>query len=146
MRQPRIKNVSAVRPHILRVEWENGVLGEIDVGPMILEYAVFEPLRADADLFARVHVGEWGWHAAWIDEEIEMSADTLWRLWLEQRGEAMRREDFRTWRKTHGLSLSRTAVVLGISRRMVAYYDSGERMIPKYIRLACKGAEAERAL
>ena len=146
MRQPRIKHVSAVRPHILRVEWENGVQGEIDVGRMIHEYAVFEPLRADDDLFARVHVGEWGWHAAWIDEEIEMSADTLWRLWLEQRGEAMRREDFRTWRKAHGLSLSRAAVVLGISRRMVAYYDSGERMIPKYIRLACKGAEAERAL
>jgi hypothetical protein len=26
---------------------------------------------------------------------------------------------------------------------MVAYYDSGEKSIPKYIRLACKGAESE---
>ena len=30
-----------------------------------------------------------------------------------------------------------------LSRRTVAYYESGARIIPKVVRLACKGAETE---
>jgi predicted transcriptional regulator len=56
----------------------------------------------------------------------------------------MPRGDFRAWRERQGLSLTGAAQALGLSRRMVAYYESGERIIPKTVMLACKGVEWER--
>jgi predicted transcriptional regulator len=41
------------------------------------------------------------------------------------------------WR--HGLSLSNAAEALGLSRRQVADYASGERPVPRTVLLACKG-------
>jgi transcriptional regulator with XRE-family HTH domain len=50
---------------------------------------------------------------------------------------------FLEWRLRHALSLSKTAVALGISRRMVAYYSNGDRKVPRPILLACLGWELE---
>jgi hypothetical protein len=49
------------------------------------------------------------------------------------------------WRLRHGLSLTKAAEALGLSRRMVAYYANGEKSVPRAIQLACKGWEAEQA-
>ena len=49
--------------------------------------------------------------------------------------------EFLEWRLRHGLSLTKTAEALDISRRMVAYYSNGEKPIPRAILLACKGWE-----
>lgn len=50
--------------------------------------------------------------------------------------------DFKHWRKGMGLSQKEAAHVLGVKRRVVQYYEKGERdgktiEIPLYIRLAC---------
>jgi hypothetical protein len=139
----KIRTVAALveRPRVVRVEWEDGEVNDIDLSEIVTGYASFEPVR-DPERFSRVRVGEWGWSIDFGDD-IEVMNTTLWRLAREQSGEAMPVGAFRNWRSAHGLSLARTAQVLGISRRMVAYYDSGEKIIPKYIRLACKGAESE---
>ena len=50
---------------------------------------------------------------------------------------------FKEWRQGPGLSLTQAAHILGLSRRMVAYYESGEKAIPKYMALACMGGSAE---
>lgn len=76
-------------------------------------------------------------------EDLAVDAHHLARVAMEQSGEAMPPETFRAWRAAHGLSLTRAAHVLGLSRRTVAYYESGARIIPKLVRLACKGAETE---
>lgn len=49
---------------------------------------------------------------------------------------------FRDWRKALGLSQKEAAEALGLKRRVVQYYEKGERdgepvMIPKTVRLAC---------
>ncbi len=49
---------------------------------------------------------------------------------------------FRGWRKSLGLSQKAAAEALGLKRRVVQYYEKGERdgepvMIPKTVRLAC---------
>ncbi len=49
---------------------------------------------------------------------------------------------FRKWRKSLGLKQSEAAELLGLKKRMIQYYENGERngkkvKIPKYIRLAC---------
>ena len=50
--------------------------------------------------------------------------------------------NFKTWRKSLGLSQKRAADALGLKNRIVQYYEKGERdgdkvKIPKHVRLAC---------
>jgi transcriptional regulator with XRE-family HTH domain len=54
----------------------------------------------------------------------------------------MRSQDFKRWRKSLDLSQKEAAEALGLKRRVVQYYEKGERngeevKIPKYVRLAC---------
>ena len=49
---------------------------------------------------------------------------------------------FRRWRKSLGMSQKDAAAALGLKRRVVQYYEKGERQgdpieIPKPVRLAC---------
>jgi transcriptional regulator with XRE-family HTH domain len=46
---------------------------------------------------------------------------------------------FRTWMDTHSLTLDRAADALGLSRRTIAYYLSGEQPVPKTVMLATEG-------
>jgi len=51
-------------------------------------------------------------------------------------------DDFKKWRKDLKLSQKEAAEVLGLKRRVVQYYEKGERdgepvEIPKTVRLAC---------
>jgi len=48
------------------------------------------------------------------------------------------------WRARNRLSLSDAAVALGITRRMVSYYEAGRYLIPRMVGLAIKGWETER--
>ena len=47
--------------------------------------------------------------------------------------------EFIRWRWKHGLSLTAAAEALGLSRRTVAYYVSGEQQVPRTVLLALKG-------
>ena len=54
----------------------------------------------------------------------------------------MRPSDFKRWRKALGLSQKQAADALGLRRRIVQYYEKGERdgekvSVPKTVRLAC---------
>jgi len=49
---------------------------------------------------------------------------------------------FRQWRKSLGLKQKDAADLLGLKKRIIQYYEKGERngkeiQIPKYVRLAC---------
>ncbi len=49
---------------------------------------------------------------------------------------------FKRWRKALGLSQKEAAHALGLKRRVIQYYEKGERdgepiEIPRYVRLAC---------
>lgn len=54
----------------------------------------------------------------------------------------MKPSDFKKWRKTMGLSQKDAAEALGLKRRIIQYYEKGERdgekiAVPKSVRLAC---------
>lgn len=54
----------------------------------------------------------------------------------------MEPSDFKKWRKSLGLSQKDAAQILGLKRRMIQYYEKGERdgekvKIPRSVRLAC---------
>jgi DNA-binding transcriptional regulator YiaG len=97
-------------------------------------------LRKSPALFRRVRVGEHGTDIVWSDE-IDMSADTLWRLAREQTGVTMSADAFRHWRQRKAYTLDTAARALGISRRMVAYYEQGERPIPRVVALATRALD-----
>jgi transcriptional regulator with XRE-family HTH domain len=51
-------------------------------------------------------------------------------------------KQFRRWRKSLGLKQKEAAEFLGLKKRMIQYYEKGERdgksiTISKYVRLAC---------
>lgn len=119
-------------------------LWPVDLSGWIGRVPMLAPLR-DPAVFARVRVIDDGFTLEWASDEIDMGGDQLWRLAGEQAGELMPTAAFRNWRQRHGLSLTTAAELLGLSRRLVAYYDSGERAVPKTVQLACEGWEARQA-
>ena len=54
----------------------------------------------------------------------------------------MNSDQFKAWRKSHGLKQKDAAALLGLKKRMIQYYEKGERdgkdvTIPRSVRLAC---------
>ena len=138
---PRIMAVTAgTKPMTLSVRWDKGDESLVDVSGMIATFRVYAPLRQSPGLFRQVRVGEYGTDVVW-PQGIDMSADTLWRLAQEQAGATMTPEDFRHWRERKAYTLDAAAKALGISRRMVAYYEQGNRAIPRVVALATRGLD-----
>jgi hypothetical protein len=135
-----ITSVKAAGGARLRLRWSDGVDAEVDLHAW-LEKPAFRTLR-DPIEFARVQIGDWGHSLVW-PSGAEVGADSLWLETLS----ATRREGARAfleWRLNHGLSLTKAAETLGLSRRMVAYYSNGEKPVPRTVLLACRGWEVER--
>lgn len=133
---PRITAVSAgERPNTLHIRWDGGGESLVDASGLIENFRAYAPLRQSAELFRQVRVGEYGTDVVWSDE-LDMPADTLWRLAQEQSGVTMTAEAFHHWRERKAYTLDDAAAALGISRRMVAYYDHGDKPIPRVVALA----------
>jgi hypothetical protein len=133
---PRIAEVSAgKKPCTLRIRWQRGGWNTVDLSPVVEKFRIYAPLRRSPALFRRARVGEHGTDILWSDK-LDISADTLWRLAQEQTGKAMTADAFRNWRTRKEYTLDEAAVALGISRRMTAYYDHGDKPIPRVVALA----------
>ena len=143
MKQPNITAVTATGDKTVSITWASGKTDRIALGDLIADLAGLDPLD-NAATFAAVKVGEDGWSLLW-PTGAEIGTDTLWRMAREQALEATPIAEFATWRQRNQLSLSDAAVALGITRRMVAYYEAGRYLIPRMVGLACKGWEAEGA-
>jgi len=136
-----ITAVKALDASRLALTWSDGTQAEVALGE-ILQGRHYASLR-DPAVFARAELGEWGQSVTWPNGA-ELGAETLWLETLSATGHADART-FLEWRLRHGLSLSKAAEALGLSRRMVAYYANGEKPVPKSILLACLGWEATQA-
>ena len=134
---PNIRVIHPDKGRRIAVTWKGGAESVIDLSQHLADYAVFASMRSDDDLFRKVQVGEWGWCAHWSDD-MEISADTLWRLALEQ-GAAW----LRTWRTAHQMTQAEAAKTLGVSPRMWRYYEAGSHLLPKTVRLAAFGFDAQ---
>jgi DNA-binding transcriptional regulator YiaG len=138
---PRIVAVTAdKKPLILRIRWDKADESRVDVSGIVETFRVYEPLRRSPELFAQVRLGEHGADVVWSDD-IDMSADTLWRLTQEQTGATMSPDAFKNWRERQAYTLDAAARALGLSRRMVAYYEQGAKPIPRVVALATRALE-----
>lgn len=137
----RIAGVKAVRDYILAICFMNGKTFKVDLRDFVQRLKGLRSLR-DPAVFARADVGEGGFSIVWPGD-LDVGADRLYEMALEQNGRADA-VAFIRWRWRNKLSLSKAAETLGVSRRMVAYYESGEQEVPRTVLLALKGWEAER--
>jgi hypothetical protein len=140
MSQPKILAVKPLAPYRLHIEWADGKTSDVDVSDIVMQIAGLKPVR-DHKKFSRAKLGEDGFSVAWPGS-LDIGARTLYQLALEQSGEAFPTRAFRAWMERNGLSLTTAAQVLGMTRRTVTSYSSGQRPIPKIVGLACAGWEA----
>lgn len=140
----RIDSIATRGSSMLVVAWDDLHRAEVDLAPIIAAHPVLGPL-ADPDTFRRLRLAEDGWSVEWPDCGIDLGASQLRRWAQEQAGEAMPAESFRRWMEGHGLTLDRAAEALGLSRRSIAYYLSGEQPVPKTVMLATEGYDRRQA-
>lgn len=135
--------VRALEPWRLDIHWTEGRSSVVDIGPWVVDQVGTDVL---AGVFRDVRLGEDGWAVYWGEDEEHALAELdhlhLWLLEQEGKGLILTANAFRRWRRQHGLSQEAAARALGISRRMVIYYESGQAMVPTHIGLACKGWSA----
>jgi hypothetical protein len=76
---PRIISATPVIHGVLKIVWNDGYEGVVDLRPTIARGRIFTYLQ-DAKHFAQVRVSEYGHSIEWINdkgEEIDFGADTL---------------------------------------------------------------------
>jgi hypothetical protein len=141
---PRIAGIRHAHEHVVSVMWADGprkgMTENVDLAPVVMQYRIFQPLRADIELFSSVRLGEDGDTLVWDEGRIDMAATTVERL----AAESMTNTQFRSFLERHGLTLDAAGAVLGISRRQVAYYAK-DRPVPRLVALACAGYDAWQA-
>jgi hypothetical protein len=131
---PKLQSVDALEPYRLRTTWSTGEVLDVDVSN-VLRGPAFTEIR-QPDVFAKVHTD--GFSIEWFDTEL--GPDNVYAWAKEQAGEVSH-EMLGNWMYRNKLSLSTAADALGISRRMVSYYRTAQKAIPRSIWLACLGWE-----
>ena len=135
---PELTEVEALAPYRLRTRWNTGEVLDVDVEGALRSAPDLAPILAP-EVFATVHKGEWGGTVEWIDSEF--GADNVY-AWAKEQAGQVSHEMFGDWMRRNGLSLNTAAEALGMSRRMISYYRTAQKAIPRHVWLACLGWEA----
>lgn len=143
MKRPRFKAVKALAGHKLRMTFIDGSQATVDFTPFFAESPGLAPLR-DPAAFAKACIGEdAGWTVEWPELDIQIGADTLWLDAQAQNAPDENTRIFAQWRARNGLTLAEAADALGMTKRTMSAYGTGDRPVPRYIALAVKGWEVE---
>ena len=134
--------VQALPDYRLRLTYADGRSFEADLRGWIESTHALRALK-DGTLYAKAKVGFAGRSVDWTPDELDLGADNLRNLAIEQAG-GIGHERIWNWLSDTGLTLEQAALALGISRRMLIYYRDGEKPIPRSVWLACLGWEAVR--
>lgn len=140
----RVNRLEAVTPldgMTLEIRYTGGQVVHVDFSEIPDRYAVFADMR-NPDFFRAATVADWGHTLEWPNGE-GLDADRVMEMALEQGGRVDTLE-FRRWQDRNHLSLNAAAEAIGLTRRTVSQYRTGARPVPRTVRLACKGWEAER--
>ncbi|MBT9493298.1 MAG: DUF2442 domain-containing protein [Paucibacter sp.] len=126
---------------LLATTYADGAQFELDLTPLSKGHARL----ADPAVFATAKISEAGATVAWAnDDDLELAADNLRARAIDQ-ASGVSHEFIWNWMHKHELSLDAAALALGLSRRMLAYYRSGEKTVPLTVGLACLGWEKAQA-
>ncbi len=134
---PHLESVKALAPYRLSTIWSTGEVLEVDLSK-VMRGSAFAEIRKP-EVFCKVHTD--GHSIEWFDTEL--GPDNVY-AWAKEQGNEVSHEMFGGWMHRNKLSLSGAADALGISRRMVSYYRTAHKAIPRSIWLACLGWEVTR--
>lgn len=134
-----ITHAKGLKNSRLKISYADGADFNVDLSDWIKSAAFLRPLQ-EHSLFASAKLNGLGNAVEFGKGEIDLAADNLRNLAIEQSG-GIGHERIWNWMHENNLTLDGAAEVLGISRRMLAYYRNGEKAIPRHIWLACVGWE-----
>ncbi len=140
----RLTALKALPDFRLRLTYADGQTFDVSLQAWIKSTRALSALK-DAALFAEAKLGTHGRSVDWIKDELDLAADNLRNLAIEQAG-GIGHERIWNWLHDTGLTLEQAAQALGLSRRMLIYYRDGEKPIPRSVWLACLGWEAVRPM
>ena len=127
----------------LLLTYADGVRYTVDIAPILAKAPSLRALSKPA-VFRRAKIGEFGRCVTWGDDALELAGDNLRAEAVEQAG-GISPEFILEWMHRNSLTIEAAAAALGISTRMLAYYRSGEKPVPRTVALACRGWEAIKA-
>lgn len=140
LKQFTLVSVKATPAAALLLRYADGEQFELSMVDTITRLPSLERLK-DPKIFSTVEVGEHGASVIWAkDDDLELAADNLRARAIEQAG-GVSHEFIWNWMSRHKLTLDMAADSLGLSRRMLAYYRSGAKPVPRTVALACLGWE-----
>lgn len=145
MNQPQfvITQAKAVDNYTLALAFADGFTCMVDLGEVLASHPSLERARIP-HVFHKVSLDEWSRGVIFDgDDDLTLASDNLRALAIEQAGDYSHQQVI-AWMYRHGLTLDTAAEALGLSRRMLAYYRSGEKPVPKTVGLAMLGWEAEQ--
>jgi hypothetical protein len=124
----------------LLLSYVDGGQFEVSLVDTILKHPTLERLK-DPEVFSSAKIGDHGASVIWAnDDDLELAADNLRARAIEQAG-GVSHEFIWNWMARNDLTIDAAAVALGVSRRMLAYYRSGSKPVPRTVALACLGWE-----
>ncbi len=124
----------------LLLRYVDGEQFEVSLVDTILQHPSLERLK-EPEVFSSAKVGDHGASVIWAnDDDLELAADNLRARAVEQAG-GVSHEFIWNWMARNDLTVDAAAVALGVSRRMLAYYRSGSKPVPRTVALACLGWE-----
>jgi len=128
---------------LLRLGYADGQIFTVDIKPLIRRWPILAPLQDEA-IFSSARIGEWRSSITFgEDDNLELAADNLRARAIEQQG-GYSHEYLFEWLTRHRLTQQQAAVALGLSRRMLSYYLSGAKPLPRTVALACIGWETQQ--
>jgi hypothetical protein len=133
----KLHSVQALPDYCLHLVFDDEWSAMVHLSNWIHTTKALMPLR-NAEVFETVQRDEFGLRVLWQDGEIDLGADNLRNLATEQAG-GIGHESMVEWMHTHHLTQQQAADAIGISRRMLNYYLSATKPIPKTVWLACLG-------
>jgi len=130
--------VMATGPTRLALHFADGHSFELDLREIIDKHPTLARLR-DPAVFAQVEPDEWSRGVVFAgDDDLALASDNLRAMAIEQSGE-FSHQQLLAWMTHHAMTLDAAAEALDVSRRMLAYYRSGEKPIPRTVGLAMLG-------
>lgn len=143
MKIGKLTSATIASSQALSLSWDDGRTARIDFVAIIAARKALAAL-ADPTVFSQAALSDDGWSVEWPGG-IDFGAPQLRRWAEEQAGNSMSADVFRGWMEGHHLTLDRVAEALGLSRRTIAYYLSGEQPVPKTVLLATEGYDRRMA-
>lgn len=133
-----LQSVSVVGPRRLVLTFADGLVFDVDLSEVIQRHPALSPLQ-DPSVFTQVATDEWQRGVVFAgNDNLTLASDNLRALAIEQSGE-FSHQQLLTWMDHHGMTLDAAASALDVSRRMLAYYRSGAKPIPRTVGLAMMG-------